>query len=280
MAYTERETVIYNEILAWEQKIYSYESTELEMLYNKAIEGSFSLIPEDKQEEFFRLLDNMLFHLHAMIQGTQFQLDAKERILSTARIFSEDIETLEEIKTLSADQLKYIAQQQIARHRLYSFAQGGISGMGGAALIATDLPAIAIINLRLVQLIAMSYGYEVNTPKEMMISLKAFQTGMMPARMQAAGLTELKECIADSDEVYFFEGNEEITNVTWLEEPLKQTMKYLVISLLKKKKVQGLPLFSMMVGAGANYALTRRISDFAHHFYQYRYLSEKEGYEI
>ncbi|WP_050616047.1 EcsC family protein [Bacillus testis] len=273
----QREEILAEEIRQWEERIYSYESSDFELLYQKAVESGFSLIPEEKQAEFFTMVDNMLFHLHAMIQGSHVQQDARERILSSARIFSEEIIDLEDMKSLSADQLKYIAEQQIARHRLYSFAQGGISGMGGAALMATDLPAIAVINLRLVQLIAMTYGYEVNTPKEMMISLKVFQCGTMPMRLQSVGLDELKEIIMDEEEAYFFEGNEEMANISWLEQPLKQVMKYLAISLLRKKKVQGLPLFSMVVGAGNNYSLTRRVSEFAHRFYQYRYLKEKAG---
>ncbi|MGM9924622.1 MAG: EcsC family protein [Bacillus sp. (in: firmicutes)] len=276
MAFTNREMKIYEEVKMWEEKLYSYETTDFEVLYDKALQSSFALIPEEIQAEFFTTLDNMLFHLHAMIQGAQFQMDARDRILSIARIFHDDIEEITDMKYLTADQLKYIAQQQIARHRLYSFAQGGISGMGGAVLITSDLPAITIINLRLVQLIAMSYGYEVNTPKEMMISLKVFHTGTLPERMQKHGFEELIDCIQHSEQSYFFDGSDEITDVSWFEQPVKQIMKYLAISMFRKKKIQGLPLMSMMIGAGSNYSLTRRVSEFAHNFYQYRYLRDKD----
>lgn len=275
MTFTSREMKIYEEVKAWEEKLYSHETTDFEVLYDKALQSSFALIPEDMQKEFFTTLDNVLFHLHAMIQGSQFQMDARDRILATARIFHDGIEEIADMRNLTADQLKYIAQQQIARHRLYSFAQGGISGMGGAVLITSDLPAITIINLRLVQLIAMSYGYEVNTPKEMMISLKVFHTGTLPERLQKYGLEELNECTQQSEQSYFFDGNDEITDVSWFEQPVKQIMKYMAISLFRKKKIQGLPLMSMMIGAGTNYTLTRRVSEFAHHYYQYRYLQEK-----
>ena len=77
--------------------------------------------------------------------------------------------------------------QQIARHRLYSFAQGGLAGTGGTLLLGTDIPAMAVINLRVVQLIAMTYGFEVNTPYEMMSSLRVFHTATLPARLQKEG---------------------------------------------------------------------------------------------
>ncbi len=277
MSLTKREMVMYQEVKAWEDKLYSYEPTDLEMIYDKAVSSGFAAIPEEYRKEFLSVLDNMMFHLHALIQGSEFQVESRDRILSAARIFNEDIETIQDIKRLSADQIQYIAKQQIARHRMYAFAQGGVSGMGGAVLTAADLPALTLINLRLVQLIAMCYGYEVNTPKEMMISLKAFHAGAMPQRLHYRGFEELKEVIGDSGQSYFFDGDDALTDSSWFERPVKQVMKYMAVGLFRKKKVQGLPVVSMAIAAGSNYAMTKRVSEFAHHFYKHRYLQEKLG---
>ena len=275
MTLTNREQKMYEDVQAWEKKLYLYESTDLAVLYEKTIQNGFALLPDHIKEECSQVLDNMLFHLHAIIQGSQMQIDSRERILSSARIFDENVEVISDLKYLKVDQLKYIAQQQIGRHRLYSFSQGAITGMGGALSVASDLPAITFINLRLVQLIAMSYGYEVNTPKEMMISLKVFHAGTLPKRLQKFKLDELKESLMETDHLYFYNGEEAIVNYTWFEQPLKQIMKYIAISAFKKKKVQGLPIVSMCIGAGSNYMLTREVSEFAHHFYQYRYFKER-----
>ncbi len=51
----------------------------------------------------------------------------------------------------------------------------------------------------------------------------------------------------------------------------------MVILLFRRKVIQGIPLISMAIGAGANYQLTRKVTDLAHKYYQYRYLKEKEG---
>lgn len=272
---TSRELKLYKSVQEWEEKLHNYEMTDLEVLYDQAIRSSFELLPEDIQKEFFKSLDTMLFHLHAIIQGTQMQHDASERILTSARTFNSDVAEIEDLKLLSIDQLNYIAQQQISRHRLYSFTQGGISGMGGPVLLASDLPAVTVINLRLVQLIAMSYGYNVNTPREMMISLKVFHAGTLPTRMQRMGLAELNEYTRSSHQSYFYEGPEEITDISWIEQPVKQIMKYIAITMFHKKKAQGIPILSMMIGASSNYSLTRRVSEFAHNYYLSRYFQEK-----
>jgi hypothetical protein len=271
MTWTERDQKVKEELAEWENKLLSYQPNDFELTYEKYIEKAFSLLPEDIQTQFFTLLDAWLFHLHALIQGTQFQMDAKDRILSASRIFVPQIEGITDLRNLEIDQLNYIVQQQIARHRFYSFAQGGLAGTGGTLLLSSDLPAMAVINLRAVQLIAMSYGFEVNTPFEMMTSLKVFHIATLPARLQNEGWEELKSEL-DNAHDYFFEGNEKLTDVSWIEQPIKQLLKAMAILAFRKKFLQGIPLVSMAIGAGSNYFLTRKVTDFAQKYYQWRYL--------
>ncbi len=276
MPLTDREAKTLNEIREWEKNLYHYEANDFQLTYEKYLERSFSLLPEKVQIQFFSVLDSWLFHLHSIIQGSQLQMDAKDRILTSGRIFRCDLEKIKDLKKLEIHQLQYIAEQQIARHRLYSLVQGGLAGTGGTLLLGTDIPAIAVINLRVVQLIASVYGFEVNTPHEMMTSLKVFHTATLPPRLQKDGWSSLMDELKGFDNQYFYEGKEEITDVTWLEQPVQQLFKALVITLFRKKLIQGIPLVSMVIGAGANYQLTRKVTDLAHKYYQVRYLKEKE----
>jgi hypothetical protein len=276
MPLTDREAKVLNEIQEWERNLLNYEANDFQLTYEKYLQQSFSLLPEKVQQQSFSVIDTWLFHLHSMIQGSQLQIDAKERILSSGRIFKKDLEKIEDLKQLQIEQLEYIAEQQIARHRLYSFAQGGLAGTGGPLLLSADIPAIAVINLRAVQLIAMTYGVEVNTPFEMMTSLKVFHTATLPPRLQKEGWTMLMNELQSHDDDYFYEGNEETTDITWLEQPVQQLLKAVVMTLFRKKLIQGIPLVSMAIGAGTNYQLTRKVTDVAHKYYQLRYLKEKE----
>ncbi|MEF2093674.1 EcsC family protein [Peribacillus simplex] len=279
MEFTNREMKIWNEISEWQEKLYQYEPTDLAALYDKWLEQGFALLPENVQQQFFEKLDTWLFHLHAMVQSSQVQIDARERILASARVFNEEIETLSDLNHLSIDQLNYIANQHIAKHRLYSFAQGGMSGSGGLLLLGSDIPAMTVINVRIVQLIAMSYGVEVNTPFEMMLALKVFNAGAMPKRLQGIAWEELIREVQTAEDDYFYLGIEELTNPTWMEQPLKQLLKALSITVFRKKLVRGIPFISMAIGAGSNYQMTRSVSEFAQKFYQYRYLLEKKADE-
>lgn len=276
MGLTEREIQILTEIEKWSEQM-QHEQTDFEMTYDKWLENSLSLIPENVRTEFFSKLDNWLFHLHAILQGTQIQVDARERLIRSARVFNQDIEDISDLKELTIDQLIYLTENQIAKHRLYSFAQGGLSGTGGLLLLGTDIPGITVLNLRIVQLIAMTYGYEVNTPYEMMTSLKVFHAATLPKRMRFQGWEELTQGAEGSNQnQYFYNGSEDLTDETWLELPLKHIVKAVAISVLRKRMIQGIPLVSMAIGAGMNYQLTRQVSDYAHNYYRLRFLKEKE----
>src|SRR5690606_15091478 len=135
-----RERKVLEEIEAWENKLYKYEANDFQLMYDKYIERSFQQLPEKIRHTFSDMLDTGLFHIHSLLQGAQMQMDAKEKIILNGRIFNENITDIQDMKLLSIDQLQYIANQQIARHRLYSFAQGGMSGTGGALLLSSDLP--------------------------------------------------------------------------------------------------------------------------------------------
>lgn len=115
-------------------------------------------------------------------------------------------------------------------------------------LLGTDLPAMAVINLRAVQLIAMTYSFEVNTPFEMMTALKVFHAATLPARLQGQAWEDLMADLEKVNDYYFYEGKEELTNVTWLEHPLKQVLKGILILLFKNRSVQGIPLSAWQSG--------------------------------
>ena len=228
-------------LLNGKNNLFKYETNDLSVLYEKWLELTFSLLPDGTKEQFFSKLDHWLFHLHGLVQSSQIQIDARERILASARLFNEDIMTITDLKQLSIDQLNYIANQQMVKHRLYSFAQGGISGLGGVVLLSGDIPAMTVINIRIVQLIAMIYGYEVNTPVEMMLALKVFHAGMLPKRLQGVAWEELIEETKTKEDDYFYIGNEELTNKSWMEQPLKQILKSVAITCFAINNFKGFP---------------------------------------
>ena len=71
--------------------MYECERNDFQQLYDTYIENAFQRLPKKVREQIFLNLDNWLFHLHALIQGSEMQMDAKERIIASGRIFQDGI---------------------------------------------------------------------------------------------------------------------------------------------------------------------------------------------
>ncbi|MBY6035189.1 EcsC family protein [Fictibacillus nanhaiensis] len=275
MPLTEREEQILQEIHAWEKVFFTYEPTDFGRTYEKWATSQMDLLPEDLQGKIGEYVDSVLFHIHALIQNSQFQLDMKQRLLSEARVFRDDIFEIEDLKRCSIDQLSYMADQQIARNRLLSFTQGGLAGTGGLLFLGTDFPAMVALGIRSVQSIAMHYGYDIQRPSEMMRSLKVYHAATMPKRFQQEKWDELMEELREEEDPIFYAGTDVVADISWMSHPIQQIVKMMAILLLRKKLMQGLPIFGMALGAVMNYQQSRKITDIAHKFYKKRYLSEK-----
>lgn len=273
---TVRQKAILNEISLWEQELQNDVRTDLGRTFDRWIERKLDEIPDSMKQIFFEKLDASLFNLHSFIQNSLIQQDAKKQILLSAKALNEEIFQINDLDKLHIDQLHYLADLQTSKHRLYSFIQGGLTGTGGILLTGIDIPIQTILNLRSIQMVSMCYGYEINNPYEMMTSLKVYHASLLPKHLQYNQWHELKKEINSDDDIfYFYEGKEDLSNRNSLEYIVKQVAKLSVLSLFKRKLVAGLPLVSMMIGAGMNYQHTRRITEFANKYYQYRFINDK-----
>lgn len=273
-----REKAILAEITSWENDLQNDVRTDFQRTFNRWIDRNIEEIPKRTKTMILKKIDASFFNLHSFIQNSFIQQDAKQQILLSAKALNEDIFQINDLHKLSISQLHYLADLQTSKHRLYSFLQGGITGTGGILLTGADIPLQTILNLRAIQMISMCYGYEINNPYEMMTSLKLYHASLLPKHLQYKAWIELKQDIEEESVSYFYEGNEDLADPKSMEYLLKQIAKLSVISIFKRKLIAGIPLVSMMIGAGANYQQTRHISDFANRFYQYRYITQKSTY--
>lgn len=276
--WTKRDHAYWNRLMEWEQKLVSYEGNDIEHQAVHTIEQLMEEVPQEMRNRLFHGIDQVLFNMHSLLQGSKLQSEARDRVLTSARIFRDDIETVQDLRKLTIDQLQYISRQQMTRNRFYSAVQGAVTGTGGPLPLAADFISMAALNLRAVQLTALTYGYDVEYPFEMTASLNVFHAAMLPDRLKATGWAQLISDIEEGKEpYYFYEGTERMADEAWLEELLRQAVKLAAVTAFRNKKISGLPLVSVAIGAGINYRLTKKITEFAECYYQYRYLNEKKN---
>ncbi|MFC3883233.1 EcsC family protein [Bacillus songklensis] len=272
---TKRDELMLQEIREWRQELQAYTPHDLQLTYAQWLEQTVSIVPQDVRLTYINKLDEWLFHVSAWLQDSAVQKKAKKQILTSARALYGDIEQIEGLKQLTIDQLTYLAEQQLAKQRFYSLMQGALTGTGSSLFLSLDMPVLVLLNLRAVQLTAMSYGYEIKSPFELMLSLKVFHAASLPKQWQNEGWDYLVHELETHEHSFFYEGNENVLDETWFEKNVNQLLKTILLILMKKSVAKRNPILSMLVAGVMNYQFTRQVTEYAKRFYQYRYLREK-----
>lgn len=269
------ELELYRQLQEWEETFFTANTNDFVQTYDYWIEDTFSKLPSELREKIFTNIDQWLFYIQNGIQQSQNLTEKIDLLLSEARVKNNQIYTVTDLKKLPIEQLNHFAQQQISNHQLLSLLQGGMSSTGNNLLLGVDLPLMLVINLRAVQLIGSSYGYDMRHPFEMMTALKVFYCATLPKRFQKQAWINLVNDIRNADQLFFYEEEESMTNSTWLTRPLIQVIKLWAIFMINNKKRKEPSLVSIVIGAGFNYSVTKKVTTLAKHFYQYRLLEEK-----
>lgn len=267
---TKTEEELLEQIYRWEKQK-EKEALAAENLPNNWCGRMLNVLPRRVQIKIEEKFDQMLFHMNSIAQSSSLYEQAKKRILALACLRGDQIQTIADLKKIPVNELYSLAEQVIAAQRFSSFIQGGISGTGQTLLLSVDLPAVLFMQMRAVQTISLAYGYEVNSPYEMMLSLNVFHCSMLPAHAKYHAWKKLKKEAIHEQERYFYNEAKPFAHLQTGERFLQQIIKLFVIKTLKK----GLPAAGILFGGAVNYHTTKSCIQFAHKFYQFRLLTEK-----
>ncbi len=262
------------EIISWEDHFFLSETNDMTTSYHYWYDRVLSSVDRKQKKKWLEKMDDLLFHLHAWYGQSRSYDETSQRIIQYARIFDEQVDGIADLRHLPLDKADYLAEQFMAKQRLLAFGQGGLTGMGGIFLLAADLPALALIQLRSLQQLALVYGYDPRRPDEMMYLLKLFHIATLPRPFQREAWEELFTKLEGETDGIFFYGEEEIFQDQAFELLLKQIAKSLAITVLRKKLIQGVPLVGMVFGAGMNYRFSQQVIEIGQHFYKKRRLLE------
>ncbi|WP_018921734.1 EcsC family protein [Salsuginibacillus kocurii] len=276
MPLTDQERDRLRAIEEWETEFVTDHTIEAERLSLNWTKDTFERLSKQKQQSVLDRIDQFLFYAQSITLNTKLHQEAEERLINAARVFQSDIQQIEDLGQLRLEQLNYLLLQQTAKQRLLSLGQGGAAGFGGPLLLGTDLICMLLINLRTVQLTAMTYGYDLRSPYELMTALSVFHAASLPKGAREEAWKGLQERMGDEIDPYFYDEEEDIIDANWLQQPLRQAVKAVVLSSLRKKAIQGLPVIGMAVGATINYRFSQQVSTIARHYYEKRWIIDKE----
>ena len=267
---TKAEVYYLEKIEEWENELRNNQSNKIFHLYSDFIRTGLSYIPEMQIHKLLRSLDNILFHLHAILFNSTFQRNTAQKLTHQARVHNESIFTLKDMKKLNIDQLQAFADKQMAHYRMLASAQGALSSKHMGFLMG-DFLSMLIINLRAVQVLASIYGRPADSPNEIMTTLKVFCAGCLPYEQRKEAWDELMVEWESEHQDFFYNGKDEIVQEKMLHVLLAELIKLSFLLFFKGKSSYK----STVIGVTTNYHFTRNITEFAHHYYQKSYLLSK-----
>jgi hypothetical protein len=160
------------------------------------------------------------------------------------------------------------AEKIVRKYKRIASVEGAGTGFGGIIASTIDFPALISIKLKLLQELALLFGFRIENFEERVFILKVFQLQFSANDCKKKLWKEIKEW-----ELHL-EHNEwdSWENFDWREFYMEYKQ-----SIEIKKLFQIIPGFGAIVGAWANYSFLDDLGETAILCYQMRYIQEKYG---
>lgn len=227
----------------------------------------------------------------------------RKRILKAYRAAGHDVNTLQDIRALSLDQVLAVKPRLSLVYSGTAAAEGAVSGVfasGGsvaavlgmgvasapgvgvtASAMAVDVTAFLAAATRLVAHTAAYYGYDSEDPTERLFSTMVLSQAIDPAGAGRDFIVEKQATMLAFNKVMqdlARQGSIEMLGGSVIVSAMKSLFSAMGVRLASRKLAQIVPVAGIVVSAGLNAALMRTIGDTADHLYRERFLAERYGH--
>lgn len=219
-----------------------------------------------------RVSDRIEQFLSALNDASEWTYQADD-ILRAADERGLPAERIGDLRSQPIDDLDALAQSQFRQNTLLAALEGGGAGLGGAILIAADVPLLFTINFRLIQQIGACYGFPMRGPTFRPLVLSIFNVAASDgpeARNEA--LREVTVAAASFADGRDYKGRVSGT----FRDQNRHLPREIAKALVGRKIGQTIPLAGAAIGAGVNYWFTQETARAAYMCFRALYLEWKE----
>lgn len=191
--------------------------------------------------------------------------------INVAQDTDEESAAVEQVSAMPLAVMNITAEQLASSRRTMATLQGATTGIGGIFTLAADIPAVLGLSLKIIQEIAICYGFDPKNKEERVFSVKVMQFASSDIVGKKAILEELSACNTAS------RGNQMMSQLQgWRE----------VVAVYRdnfgwKKLFQIVPVAGMLFGAIINRSMLNDVAEAATMLYRKRRvllkLAENEG---
>jgi uncharacterized protein (DUF697 family) len=151
--------------------------------------------------------------------------------------------------------------------------EGGGTGLGGIVLIAADIPLLFGINLRLIQQVGASYGFDVSGPSFSPLVLSIFNVAASGSReSKNESLREITVAAAALAHEGDYKGRVSGT----FRDQNRHLPREITKNMGGRKLAQLVPIAGAAIGAGINYWFTTETAETAFMLFRALYIERKE----
>ena len=194
-------------------------------------------------------------------------------VLAKAAEVGLDVGAVGELRDRPLESLDALARQYASQNAMLAALSGGGAGLGGALLVAADIPVLFTVNFRLIQQIAAAYGFPLKGPGYTPLVVSIFNVAASGSReAKSDALRELAVAAAAIDGGGYRGRKAQGT----LREQLGHVPREIAKSLGAQKLAQLIPVAGAAVGAGVNYWFTDQTAQAAVMLCRALYLERKE----
>lgn len=201
-------------------------------------------------------------------------------VLRQARAAGIEAESVEALRDRPLDELDALARRFTSENAVLAALSGGGAGLGGALLLAADVPVLFTVNFRLIQQIAAAYGFPMRGPEGggpspyLPLVVGIFNVAASGSREAKADVRrELSVAAAAFADGGGYRGRRAPGT---LREQLGHVPREIAKNLGAQKLAQAIPIAGAAVGAGVNYWFTDQTALAATMLSRALYLERKE----
>lgn len=216
--------------------------------------------------------DGVSSFLQMLNDASEWTYDVNGTIAAAARR-QVAVKTAAELRNQPLEKLDPLARSYFTENAVMAAVEGGGAGLGGAFLIAADVPLLFTINFRLIQQIAASYGFVLRGPSFRPLVLAVFNVAASDARdARADALREISVAAAAFANELEYKGRVSGT----FRDQNRHIPREIAKNIVGRKMAQMVPLAGAAVGAGVNYWFTTQTAEAAYMLFRALFIEYKE----
>ena len=232
--------------------------------------ASDHLVPEKVVDALGDALNSMLGSLSDASTWTYNDDD----LVAQAREAGLAVDEAVDLRDKPLEVLDPLAQSLVSQNSVMAALSGGGAGLGGALLVAADVPVLFTLNLRLIQQVGAAYGFPMRGPEYQPLVLHIFNVAASGSREAKADA--LREISVAGAALAHGSGYRGRSAAGTLREQVGHLPREIAKNLAARKLAQLIPVAGAAVGAGVNYWFTEGTAKAAVMLFRALYLEHKE----